>query len=437
MRGKRQIGLQTIEQKRMKIIALLTSLLLCTGLYGQVQGKRALFLGNSYTAANNLPQMVADVAASAGDTLWFDSNTPGGYTLQGHSTNTISLGKITAGGWDYVVLQEQSQLPSFPLPQVQQMVFPYARVLDSIINAGNNCAETVFYMTWGRKNGDAENCPVWPPVCTYAGMDSLLNLRYRLMAADNRAILSPVGAVWRYLRQNYPQLELYSPDGSHPSAAGTYAAACSFYTAFFRNDPSDITFNPGIPAAEAYVIRAAARAVVYDSLATWHIGTMDPSADFSCTQTGNGEVAFTNLSGFADTYYWEFGDGFTSVDENPVHTYPESGVYDVMLSARSCGLSDTAVKTLSVVILNAQQEAAERETLRIQPNPATTEIRILSTKPLHGSRYTILDAYGRIHQKGILSTDNPLISIHNLKPGYYFLKLNEKGWTGFVKMEGY
>jgi hypothetical protein len=427
-------GFYPIEQKRMKIIALLISLMFCTGLSGQGLCKRALFLGNSYTAANNLPQMVADVAASAGDTLWFDSNTPGGYTLQGHSTNTISLGKIAAGGWDYVVLQEQSQLPSFPLPQVQQMVFPYARVLDSIINAGNNCAETVFYMTWGRKNGDAENCPVWPPVCTYEGMDSLLSLRYRMMAADNQAILSPVGSVWRYLRQNYPQLELYSPDGSHPSVAGTYAAACSFYTAFFRKDPASVSYNPGIPTAEAYVIRAAARAVVYDSLATWHIGTMDPSACFSYSHMGNGNVAFANHSENAESCYWEFGDGFTSLEENPIHTYTESGVYDVKLYALSCGLSDTAVQTLSVVILDARQEPAEGETVSIQPNPATTEIRVVSTKPLHRNRYSIMDAFGRVHKSGIFSTDNPLISIRNLKPGYYFLKMDERDWVRFVKL---
>jgi hypothetical protein len=52
---------------------------------------KVLFLGNSYTGVNNLPQMIANVALSVGDRLIFDSNTPGGYTLQGHSTNTTSL----------------------------------------------------------------------------------------------------------------------------------------------------------------------------------------------------------------------------------------------------------------------------------------------------------------------------------------------------------
>lgn len=92
-----------------------------------------------------------------------------------------------------------SLLPS--ISQVETDVFPYAHYLDSVINFYNPCVETAFYMTWGRKNGDASNCSFWPPVCTYDGMDSLLNLRYRMMADSNASILSPVGAVWNYIRK--------------------------------------------------------------------------------------------------------------------------------------------------------------------------------------------------------------------------------------------
>ena len=51
---------------------------------------------------------------SLGDTLFTDSNTPGGYTLNLHSTNTTTQTKINSQQWDYVVLQEQSQIPSLP-----------------------------------------------------------------------------------------------------------------------------------------------------------------------------------------------------------------------------------------------------------------------------------------------------------------------------------
>ena len=108
LKQKRKIGLATRLMLLMKIVLFC---LLFLNFFVSAQTKNILFLGNSYTAVNNLPQMFADVAGSAGHTAITDFNAPGGYTLQGHSTNATSLSKITSGGWDFVVLQEQSQHP--------------------------------------------------------------------------------------------------------------------------------------------------------------------------------------------------------------------------------------------------------------------------------------------------------------------------------------
>ncbi len=237
--------------------------------------KRVLFLGNSYTYYNNLPQITADIANTMGDTLVYDANNLGGYTLRQHSTNAVSRAKIAAGNWNFVVLQEQSQLPSFPINDVQNLVLPYATRLDSLINAQNTNAETMFYRTWGRKNGDAQNCPNFAPVCTYRGMDSLLNERYMMMASQNRAVVSPVGAVWKYLRQNHSSIELYDADESHPSPTGSYAAACCFYTAIFRRNPLQIPYNYNLSTTDANIIKNAVKVVLFDNLLTWHIGEYD------------------------------------------------------------------------------------------------------------------------------------------------------------------
>ena len=92
-----------------------------------------------------------------------------------------------------------------------------------------------FLPDWGRKNGDVSRCDKWPLVCTYKGMDSLLQINYTMMAKRYNSILSPVGSVWKYIRENYPSIELYNSDESHPSEAGSYAAACCFYTLFYKN----------------------------------------------------------------------------------------------------------------------------------------------------------------------------------------------------------
>ena len=243
-------------------------------LWGSVlmaDGYRVLFIGNSYTAVNNLPQMIASISEAEGDTLVFSANLPGGTTFNNHFNNSVTTSLIQQGNWDYVVLQGQSQEPSFPDGQFYSETYPYAQQLCEMIHHYNPLAKIVFYMTWGRKYGDQSNCPFFPPLCTYEGMDSLLYLRYMTMASDFGAEVSPVGALWHYLRDHHPEIELYASDYSHPSLAGSYAAACSFYTVLFRKNMSTVSYNPGIAEEQAVNIRLAAKAVVYDSLAKWFV----------------------------------------------------------------------------------------------------------------------------------------------------------------------
>jgi hypothetical protein len=405
---------------RIKITLLIITIALAANVSGQII-KRACFLGNSYTAVNNLPLLTASVAASVGDSLIYDSNTPGGYTLQQHSTNATSLSKIMVGTWDYVVLQEQSQLPSFPISQVQTDVFPYAHNLDSIINLYNPCAETMFYMTWGRKAGDTSNCASWPPVCTYSGMDSLLHLRYMMMADSNNAVVSPVGAVWKYIRQNYPTIELYQSDYSHPSMAGSYAAACTFYTCMYRKSPLPVTYTAGLAAADAANIRAAVKLIVFDSLMNWNIGKYDPVAGFTPSAMGGNTVSFGNTSLNATTYYWNFGDGDTSTSVNPVHPYATSSTFPVMLIATHCSYSDTI--TLSVNTTVAGVNTALMNNYSIYPNPLTDDLTIDCGAKKTGSIKLFNMLGEEIICKQITDNNRTTLHLNGIKKGVYILEI--------------
>ena len=389
--------------------------------------KSVLFLGNSYTYVNNLPQITADIATSMNDTLLFDSNTPGGYTLQGHSTNATSLSKIMVGNWNYVVLQEQSQLPSFDIVQVETDVFPYAHTLDSLINEYNNCAQTLFYMTWGRKNGDASNCSSWPPVCTYNGMDSLLHLRYQMMADSNNAEVSPVGAVWNYIRQNFPSIDLYQADESHPSAAGSYAAACSFYTSMFRKNPLLISYDYTLSPIDAMHIRTAVKAVLFDSLMNWNIGKYDPLANFSSSASPGNIVAFNNLSINASNYEWDFGDGNSSSITNPVHTYSSSGNYTVTLIANYCDYSDTIVQNVNTLLAGIATSMVPGYP-SIFPNPVTNQLNIFAySKKIE--TITLINCYGQsMYPSYSLENNSVMIDVSKYPSGIYIvqIKIEEK-----------
>ena len=237
---------------------------------GDTVGHYVLFLGNSYTSVNNLPDLTYQLSFSAGHNMAYEAVTPGGCTFQQHCTGQ-GMQKIREGGWDYVVMQEQSQLPAFPDWQVAEQCMPYAKQLAEAIYEANPDGEAMFYMTWGRRDGDQQNASIFPPLGTYQGMDSLLYLRYMLMKMRYDASVSPVGRLWHYLRDN-TTIELYQADGSHPTLAGSYAAACAFYTMIWHETPLAITSNAGLDDATALAIRQAADRVVFDSLFIWQRG---------------------------------------------------------------------------------------------------------------------------------------------------------------------
>ncbi|MBK6629263.1 MAG: PKD domain-containing protein [Flavobacteriales bacterium] len=313
------------------------------------QTTRILFLGNSYTGVNSLPTLVEQVAVSLGDTVEASSNMPGGYTFEQHAANPTSLALIDAQPWDFVVLQEQSQRPSFPLAQVQVEVFPFAAQLVDAIRANDSCTTPVFYMTWGRQDGDQRNCPNWPPVCTYAGMQALLRERYLQMTTDNAAACAPAGAAWAHVRDQYPGINLYATDGSHPSMAGSYLVACTMYATFFGRSPVGAYHPTTLHPDTAGLLQAVAATVVLDSLATWNIGALDPDPNFTWFDLGAGTIQFSATSPAAMTHLWSFGDGSTGSGSDPDHSYGAPGAYTVWhVVTDACGRTDSASVDLSV-----------------------------------------------------------------------------------------
>ena len=310
------------------------------------QSLDVLFIGNSYTYANNMPQMVSELALSFGDTLNFESSTVGGATLNTHSTNINTLNKISQKPWDYVVLQAQSQEPSFSPNQVANDVFPYAQIIIDSIESNSTCTEPIFFMTWGRKYGDQQNCQFYPPICTYLGMQQRLRQSYLDMTFNHNATCSPVGMCWKESIAQDSTLNLFSLDNSHPSIYGSYLAACTFYSTIFKKTSVGSDYIPnGIDTSTAIFLQTIASNTVLDSLGVWNIF----NADFNSMIIGD-SVIFDNTSSNYENVFWGFGDGNLSTIGSPNHTYSNTGNYDVTLvvtTNNSC-LSDTLTTTLTV-----------------------------------------------------------------------------------------
>lgn len=102
---------------------------------------RILFIGNSFTMINGgLDKQLKGLAPST-ETVCIAA---GGYTLEKHWTDGNAARMIREGKWDYVVLQEQSQIPVIN----QKKFYDYARKFDEEIRRSG--AKTILLMTWER-----------------------------------------------------------------------------------------------------------------------------------------------------------------------------------------------------------------------------------------------------------------------------------------------
>ena len=217
--------------RRWFVASLLAAVAWSALLFAQAQPAarplRLLFIGNSYTYVNNLPEMFAKLAEAGHQQVETLMVAPGGWRLQDHWDKGEAPKILHGGRWDYVVLQEQSLLgTNFLLngkPRVKndEVFRPWAdKWAAEISKAG---ARPVFYLTWARK-GTPED-------------QSVLTDAYMRAAKANQALVAPVGIAWAAVRQQHPSIDLFYTDGSHPSAAGTYLAACTFYATIFRASP--------------------------------------------------------------------------------------------------------------------------------------------------------------------------------------------------------
>ncbi len=385
--------------------------------------KKVLFIGNSYTSVNNLPSLVKNMAMSTGDVLIYDSNTPGGARFLNHAVNATTLTKINSNTWDYVVLQAQSQETSLSQTQMESEVYPYATTLCNAIRANNECSQPLFYMTWGRENGDASNCSFIPWVCTYEGMDDAIRNSYEFMAEENQAELSPVGSVWRYLRTNHPSIDLYSSDSSHPSLEGSYAAACAFYAMIYKKDPTLITWNSTLSESVTTTIKLAAKTIVYDVISVWDY-TSNPALANYTEVIQAGEVSFTNTSEAFDSLLWDFGDGATSTEINPIHTYAMSGFYTVTLTVIKCGKSDSQTKTIGIdTTLNTDNFTLENA-FTIYPNPTSNLLNITLNQNFKNIKVILFDTKGNaVINKEVQDLSVLSLDISTLSSGTYVLKI--------------
>lgn len=312
-------------------------LTLLTSSFVNSQPLNVLFIGNSYTYANDLPGTFSQIATAMGDQVNVDSKANGGYTFQMHAQDPITYQKINSQAWDYVIIQGQSQEPSFPFGQVNTQSIPFAMQLADSVYANHECAQVNYFMTWGRENGD----PQWDSINTFYKMNARLRDAYLRIADSSKAGVSPVGSAWRYIRETQPSIQLYVGDGSHPSVAGTYLAASVFYVALFHKAITpNLVYTAGLDAATAQHLVDAANLVVLDSMNTWMLTHPDSLTTVAINaQVGGipGGYLFEANCSHCDQISWDFGDNQTGNGNQVAHTFANGSYWVSCSVAGPCG----------------------------------------------------------------------------------------------------
>ena len=165
---------------------------------------RILFIGNSHTYFNDMPEMVAERFRKTKYDCEVTMIAHGGWFLEQHVNEPDVRFNILYGHYDYVVLQEHAH-PFGP----EEKFFRAVRQLNEwILEAGS---KAVIYMTWAKKDEEFNQ--------------ERMTLAHEQIAEEIEALLAPVGKYWWEYMRSYPDIEMYYKDGQHASPDGSRFAA--------------------------------------------------------------------------------------------------------------------------------------------------------------------------------------------------------------------
>jgi len=224
---------------------------------------RILFIGNSYTYYNTMPENIfANIAKSAGYTVTVMSITEGGHYLKEHANPNDTQGALVESRlentkWDYVVLQEQSTCA------IDDPASFYSGVRKLVEKIKANGATTILYETWGRKKGHEY---LSEKLMTNEVMTWKLAAGYEAIGKELGIDVAYAGLAFRDVYSKHSDtIELYHNDKTHPSALGSHLAALTLFAEIFGSDLSDVTYSNTEYDKYADILKEAARKAVFET----------------------------------------------------------------------------------------------------------------------------------------------------------------------------
>ncbi|MCF8372448.1 MAG: T9SS type A sorting domain-containing protein [Bacteroidales bacterium] len=448
---------------------------------------KIFFLGNSFMGANNLPGIVEDLATLAGEPHFIDSHTPGGQFSTNFITDPFVYEKFRSQDWDYVVIQDNQGAYVNSPPYVNPTYLNANFQLYDSIKANNSCSRVVWFAGWAYEGGLPQYFPGDNTIsCINRILDNVVYQNSfvdeivapigegwikSLTEQPTIDLFSPdsvhpseagsvvtAAVLYSILFKSNPGLINYT--GNLPIADAQYLLQAGYDVVVDADNfieynlamysPQITFFNNMVQVPDSFsyylwmkdqgpISSATLPIIEFQGPGNYSVFVVDldgcpqesfqvyfeagPFADFSYT-TNDAEVLFTNLSSNSTSYEWDFGDGQTSILENPLHEYTSTGNYIVVLTAwNQYGGADHS-DTIAVQV-TAVESIENRDCLILDSNPATNFvlIRNIGNQPI--SNIQMFDIKGEIllRSNEIIQTGNQSqIELSSLSAGVYIIR---------------
>lgn len=347
---------------------------------------RVLFIGNSYMYFNDLPGLFANMAGEAGEHVSVAAHMPGGAsvgdTIQGtfaHMYNPQVYDLIRSKEWDYLFLQDRQSrfcMGYGVFPGDSRVIEGHLKIRDSLLFY-HPCAKMLWFAGFGPSAG-------YPPFA-YSGealIDSIYR-NYQFLRDTAGQVIVPIGPAFLRIMEDYPAIDLWDPDGSHPSLSGSWLIASTLFSTVFKRSPIESPANPGLPESVDSVLKTTGFITVADSLSFTGLSEITPVIQ----QTGN----ILQVTGFDScAWYLNFLPANQPGCQYEVH---QPGFYHaIVYNDQGCRFRTFPVYAGGSV--NIDDHLVNESKLHCFPVPVEEEVKI-SGPQTHG--YLIItDVYGRM-----------------------------------------
>jgi PKD repeat protein len=138
----------------------------------------------------------------------------------------------------------------------------------------------------------------------------------------------------------------------------------------------------------------------------------------------NNIVYFSDSSSGATSWLWDFGDGYTSTEQHPIHVYSSKGVYNVTLTIN--GGSCVSDNTITIDEVNSEFNVL------IIPNPATDQANVVFSNPI--TEELIVEFFsvdGKLiwQRKLENGADHIMIDLTNFSSAVYFVRIQSDSYN--------